>query len=104
MHEGLHHSVSRSRPKRGRSHVINLLDRLAYLMGAVTVLVNIPQLISVWTAPDTEGVSLVSWVGFFLGSCFWVVYGVLHKEKPIITVNAMLIVVQGLIVIGVLTR
>lgn len=81
-----------------------IIDKSAYVMGGITVAVNIPQLISVWTSPDITGVSLVSWTGFLLGSCFWLLYGILHKEKPITTINAMLIVVQGLIVAGVILR
>lgn len=104
MHEGLHHVIKHSRTKGNTSRMIHLIDRMAYVMGAITVLVNIPQLISVWTAPDTQGVSLISWVGFSLGSLFWISYGVLHKEKPIITINTALIVIQGLIVVGILTR
>jgi len=104
MHEVLHHVIKRSQAKRNTSHIINLIDRMAYIMGAITVLVNIPQLISVWTSPDTQGVSLISWIGFSLGSLFWIAYGVLHKEKPIIAINTALVMIQGLIVVGILTR
>jgi len=103
MHEGLHHSIGRSRTK-GATKAIRLLDRMAYLMGAITVLVNIPQLIAVWASPDAQGVSMISWTGFFLGSCFWVIYGLLHKERPIIVMNVSLMIVQGFIVIGIFTR
>lgn len=82
--------------------MVKLIDRSAYLMGAITVAVNVPQLIAVWTSPDINGVSLVSWTGFFLGSGFWLFYGIIHKEKPIITINSMLLCVQGLIVLGII--
>lgn len=104
MHEGLHHVIRRTRTKHERGNIVSLMDRMAYLMGIVTVLVNIPQLVAIWTSPDTQGVSLISWIGFFLGSCFWVIYGLLHKERPIIVMNAALMVVQGCIVIGILTK
>ncbi len=71
-------------------------------MGVVSVAANLPQLIAVWTRPNISGVSVISWIGFFLGSVFWLAYGLVHKAKPIIVMNGMLIVVQGLVVVGLL--
>jgi uncharacterized protein with PQ loop repeat len=103
MQTGMHHAIHRHAHKnKQKATLLRLLDKSAYLMGAITVAVNIPQLFTIWTSPDVAGVSLVSWTGFFLGSCFWLSYGLLHREKPIITVNGALIVVQGLIVIGII--
>lgn len=73
-------------------------------MGALTIAANVPQLIAIWTSPSTAGVSIASWVGFLTGSVFWLSYGLLHREKPIIVINAGLIVVQGLIVLGLAIR
>lgn len=105
MQTGFHHAVkTHKHGKSGKKNLITFIDKSAYLMGALTVAVNIPQLVSVWTAPDTGGVSLISWTGFLLASCFWLYYGILHREKPIIAINGMLIVVQFLIVVGIISR
>lgn len=106
MHTGLHHALNRIRKNQieKTSGLIRIIDNSAYLMGAITVAINVPQLISVWTAPNTEGVSLISWIGFSVGSLFWLIYGVLHKEKPIIVINGGLIIVQALIVFGLILR
>lgn len=105
MQTGLRYAV-RPHPHRKSQakKLMRLIDKSAYIMGSITVAVNIPQLISVWTSPDITGVSLISWTGFLLGSCFWLTYGILHREKTITIINAMLIVVQGLIVAGVILR
>jgi len=97
MQTGFHHAFLRKKQLR-------FIDKSAYFMGAITVIVNIPQLISVWTASSNEGVSLISWIGFSVGSLFWLIYGLLHKEKPIIVINGGLIIVQALIVIGLILR
>lgn len=108
MHYG-HHRVSYYRRKRKKTGITaggvsRLFDDAAYLMGVTAVAVNIPQLLDVWLKPDISGVSLTSWTGIFLGSCFWLGYGILHKEKPLIVINLMLLSVQGLIVVGILVR
>jgi len=105
MQTGFHHTArSHLQGNKRSKKLILFIDKSAYIMGSITVAVNVPQLISVWTSPDIAGVSLISWTGFLLGSCFWLTYGILHKEKTITIVNAMLIVVQGLIVAGVILR
>lgn len=105
MQTGSIHAIHHLTHKRSVTRkTLDMIDRLAYLMGIVTVAVNMPQLVTVWTAPDIGGVSLVSWTGFFLGSAFWLVYGLLHRQKPIIVINAMLMTVQALIVAGILLR
>ncbi len=108
MQTGFHHAIHRHRHPDHKSvrakGIIKLLDESAYLMGAVSVAVNVPQLIAVWTAPDVAGVSIISWSGFLLGSVFWFAYGILHREKPITVINGGLILVQGLIVLGLAVR
>ncbi len=103
MHTGFHHAVMKRRGKSSAT-LTRTLDSLAYLMGGMTVIVNVPQLIAVWTAPNLVGVSLVSWCGFLLASCFWLFYGILHRQKPIIAVNGMLLLVQTAIVAGIILR
>jgi uncharacterized protein with PQ loop repeat len=107
MQTGFHHAVHHHKRKHhttNQSAITRFIDHSAYLMGAITIAVNVPQLISVWTAPSTAGVSLVSWIGFLLGSVFWLIYGLLHREKPIIVINGGLIIIQGLIVLGLAIR
>lgn len=108
MQTGFHHAIHRhAHPKHDGTRtkgILKLMDNSAYLMGAVSVAVNVPQLIAVWTSPSIAGVSLVSWLGFLLGSVFWFIYGILHHEKPITVINGGLIIIQGLIVAGLAVR
>ena len=96
------HAARAHTHKKNAPKIIETIDDLSYLMGIVTVLVNLPQLYAVWTSPNIGGVSIISWFGFFLGSLFWLFYGLLHREKPIIIMNGALLLVQGLIVVGLL--
>lgn len=40
---------------------------------------------------DISGVCLVAWTGFLTGSFFWLFYGIIHREKPIVVINGSLI-------------
>lgn len=84
--------------------MMSIIDRSIYIVGIFAVAANIPQLMNIWVEKNTTGVSIVSWSGFLIGSMFWFWYGVVHKEAPIIFLNSLLIIVQGIIVLGLLIQ
>ena len=80
----------------------NLLNKFIYVFTIVGVMGNLPQLYKIWFERNTSGVSLLTWLGFFIGSLFWLFYGFVHKEKPIIYMNFLFATIQLFIVIGLL--
>lgn len=78
------------------------IDKAVYLVAIGAIIGNLPQLLKIWSEKNTQGVSLITWMGFALGSIFWLVYGIVHKEHPIIFTNSILFIIQVLIVIGIL--
>ena len=44
---------------------------------------------------------MVTWSGFVVVAVFWLMYGLLHKEKPLIMTYILWIVLQGIVVAGV---
>jgi len=61
---------------------------------------NLPQLFKIWLHKDASGVSFISWMSFSVFSLIWLMYGILHKDKPIILMNLALVVIQALIATG----
>lgn len=53
---------------------------------------------------NVAGVSVWSWLGFMGFAILFLSYGILHNIKPMIIANSLWILVDGLIVIGVLTH
>jgi len=78
------------------------MDKIIYLVGSFGILIFVPQLIKVWSPSSIAGVSLLSWLGLLIASTFWLIYGLIHKAKPIIFLNTLGAVIQLLIVIGIL--
>ncbi len=79
-----------------------IFDKIIY--GAVIIgpIMNLPQLFKIWFYKNATGVSFVSWISFSIISIIWLVYGILHKEKPIIMMNSALMIVQAFIAVGAL--
>lgn len=84
-------------PDKGK----RILDNMIYGAAILAPIMNLPQFFKIWLDQDATGVSLTSWASFSLFSLIWLVYGIVHKERPIIIMNFMLMIIQAGIAAGV---
>ena len=104
MVSGVHHYHKRKRKvkKGAKTNVwVRFFDKIIYLVAISGPLITLPQVFKIWIEQDSSGVSIITWVGYFLGSFFWLAYGFIHKEKPIIVANLLWVVLTFLIILGV---
>lgn len=97
MSLGVRH-ISRRR-KAGLKHA---LDILIYPVAIAAPLALLPQVLHVYQTKDVGSLSFPTW--FILGflNLVWLVYGFVHKDKPIMLTNAMLAVLNFAIVVGII--
>ena len=106
--EGFHHYHIRKRIHQKHEQFPHpdkfkrIFDKVIYVAVIVGPIMNLPQLFKIWVSQSASGVSFTSWISFSIISVFWFIYGILHKEKPVIFMNFALIIVQALIAIGAL--
>ncbi len=86
----------------GKNHTGSFIDGLIYPIALIAPVMTFPQLSEIWIHKHVAGVSIVTWASYAVGSGLWMIYGLFHKERPIIFVNLMLLIVQSSIVLGVL--
>lgn len=108
MNVGFHHllykyKIANENPITRSTRLRWVIDKGVYICGILGILVIIPQINNVWIEKQTSGVSLITWVGFFVGSLFWLFYGIIHKEKPIILTNLAVIIADLAVIVGLLT-
>lgn len=97
MSVALHHQR-----KHKENRFVIFTDKFIYFVSMLTPLMTIPQLIKIWVEKDISGVSIISWGAYLLLSFFWLIYGFVHKEKPIILTYILWILVESFIVIGII--
>ena len=104
MVDGLHHYLKRKRifNKTNTHKFKDLMDKVIYGVGIFGPVVTIPQVMKIWVDKNAAGVSLISWSAYLLGAMFWVTYGILHKEKPIIFAFGSMILLHLAVVVGIL--
>ena len=79
------------------------IDRVVYFIGVIGPLLGGVQVYKIWSTQDATGVSL-SLFGFsMIFNMIWILYGVIHKAKPIILMYALWFITNALITIGILT-
>ena len=79
----------------------HFLDKFVYFTGACSVLFSIPQVLQIWIDHNAAGVSLVTWLAFTFNATVWTMYGITHKQKQIIVMYSMFIVIDMLVVSGI---
>lgn len=78
-----------------------LIDEIIYIIAFLGPIMIIPQVIKIWINHNAGGISLISWVSFTIFSFFWLVYGIIHNEKPIIITNFFALILNLIIVISI---
>ena len=63
---------------------IRFLDKLVLGVAFIMPLTALPQLYTIWVKHSTQGVSVLTWLLLTILSIPMVIYGIVHKEKPIL--------------------
>lgn len=107
------HAVSHHLHKRKRMHEklekfphpnkrIKFLDNMLLLIASISPLSTVPQIIKIYATKNAIGVSKLTFSLFALFDIPWIIYGVVHKEKPIIIAYSLWLIANITIVTGTL--
>ena len=60
-----------------------MFSRVLGGMSIFTMLMTIPQVLTIWIAHQAAGVSIVSWSAYLLSAILWFWYGLQKRDKNI---------------------
>ncbi|MBR9675492.1 hypothetical protein GOV05_00615 [Candidatus Woesearchaeota archaeon] len=106
--KGLHHHIH----ERKRVHLekqeypsknpyIHFLDDLVLMIAFLFPLSAAPQVYKIWVERAVDGVAIITWIIWLILSVPMLVYGFVHKEKPIIIMYSLWLIVHTSVIIGV---
>lgn len=78
------------------------MDKAIFAVGVFGPIMTIPQLVKIWGERNASGVSAISWGAYLITAIFWLAYGIMHREKPIIFTYSIWILLEILIITGTL--
>jgi uncharacterized protein with PQ loop repeat len=90
-------------PSQG-SAPVGGLERMLRFLSVVTMLMTVPQVLTIWVGGNVAGISLISWGSYLFSACLWFVYGITKRDKTIYVACIGWILLDAAIVIGVIVR
>jgi len=72
-------------------------DLIGFLAATLTTISFIPQAWKVIKTNDTEAISFGMYATFVTGVFFWLIYGIVLMQMPIIVANTITIILSGFI-------
>ncbi len=84
------------------------IDKIAYVAGVGGNIAVIPQIIKAWES-NAPGLAITTWILFTFIGFIWLIYAILHDQKPLIVAQAVgiscnLLVVGGWLFNNMLAR
>lgn len=80
------------------------LERVLRLLSVLTMLMTVPQVLTIWIGGNVAGVSLVSWGSYLFAACLWFVYGIQKRDKTIYLACVGWVLLDAAVVIGIIVH
>ena len=78
------------------------IDKAVMVAAFVSPIAAIPQIIQLYHTQSAQDISLASWTVYQIVTVLWLIYGIKHKELPIIIYQGLWFVAQSLVIIAIL--
>ena len=105
---GIHHIHKRKRVHKKlkayphENKWVNFLDRFLIVVAVIGPLIALPQIIRIFVFNSAAGVSGLSWGLYALFNIPWFIYGIVHKDKPIMIAYSLSFVANLTVLTGTL--
>ena len=105
---GIHHIHKRKRVYKKlqkyphENKRVRFLDNLLIVVAMIGPFVTLPQILTIYIGRNADGVSSLSWIMYAVINVPWFVYGIVHKEKPIIITYILNFIMNIIVIVGTL--
>lgn len=79
---------------------MRLLDSVVFVAGVIGPLMTLPQIILIYSTHSAANVSAVTWFGYAVLDMPWILYGIVHKEWPIVSTYWLWLAMNLIVGIG----
>ncbi|PIN74841.1 hypothetical protein COV17_04615 [Candidatus Woesearchaeota archaeon CG10_big_fil_rev_8_21_14_0_10_36_11] len=79
---------------------IRFFDLVLLIVAIIAPIMSLPQLFKIYYYQSAAGISVLSFTLYTILNIPWIVYGFVHKDKPIIISSFLWFLSNALIVIG----
>ncbi len=79
---------------------MKVLEKATIAAGVIGPIMVIPQIYTIYSSHSAAGVSTVSWFAFAILDIPFLIYGIVHKDKPIVITYALWMIANFIVAIG----
>ena len=79
-----------------------IIDKVVMFTGLIGPIASIPQAITIYSAQDAEGVSIITWGLFIVTNAALLIYAIVHKLPALILSNICWVIIEVIVVAGIL--
>ena len=79
-----------------------LIKRLLGSLSIFTMVMTIPQVLTIWVSHRAAGISMVSWGAYLVSAAVWLWYGLQKRDKNIYLPCLGWIILDGAVIVGAL--
>jgi uncharacterized protein with PQ loop repeat len=80
----------------------SLMNRLLGIMSIVTMLMTIPQVVTIWVGHQAAGVSVLSWGAYLFSAVLWFWHGLQQQDRNIYLPCVGWIALDSAVIVGVM--
>lgn len=77
-----------------------VMSRLLGMMSVFTMLMTVPQVLTIWVGHQAAGVSVVSWSAYLLSAILWFWYGLQQGDKNIYLPCVGWVILDTAVIVG----
>jgi uncharacterized protein with PQ loop repeat len=89
-------------PSASRSSPHTLMRRILGSLSIFTMLMTVPQVLTIWLGHQAAGVSLVSWSAYLLSAFVWFWHGLQRRDPNIYLACIGWMILDGAVIVGAL--
>lgn len=79
-----------------------LIKRLLGSLSIFTMVMTLPQVLTIWVSHRAAGISIVSWGAYLVSAAAWLWYGLQKRDKNIYLPCLGWIMLDGAVIVGAL--
>lgn len=89
-------------PKSESKRLAIALDFMIYFVGLLGTILALPQAYAVWIHGESSILSLYSWISLAAFPPFWIIYGLVNKQRALALTYLLWLVIDLIVILGIL--
>jgi len=94
-------AIAKHKAKRAKPYKKAWINTFIIPVAILQPIMTLPQIVAIFDNKSAHNISIFTWVAYNIASTFWLMYGIVHKERAIILTQVLWLIMQTAVIIGI---